>query len=629
MDLAKNADRVQSVDLQPPPELENWIKADFDLVRALQTLALVGSLIGFPHVAALQQLLSALRLFRRATTWLRWLLSGENKKSGIRSRYPRIRSDVEAARAGGAFGDLLRAVAEASRVLGATAPDVEVEDGWLNSSADLTALLENLTASGGTKEEKTLIERRLLSDALSAELAEKISQVDLDVRLVDRELRPYQMYGAKFAVVIGRGLLGDDMGLGKTVQALAAIAHVISTGGEEHHIVICPAALIDNWLREIKETTPTLAHWAFRERDHGRQAALDGWCAKGGILLTSYEQSEHLIDADLPSIGFVIVDEAHYVKNATAKRTGWTRQLLKRADKALLMGGTMLKNRTEELILLVGLANPAYEARLRQKFDDGSTAHHQADEFRHALGDFYLRRNQSKVLKELPGIVFTEELVAVGQVEDLAYREELKHGNLNGARIALAAGDGEKSKKIEYLSLIVRECKEENRKLLIFTEFLKVLDTAAKVIGDECLVIHGRISDSKRPDIMESFRSAEGFAALAMQIRVGGVGHNLQAASVVVLMEPQYKPSTEWQAVARAHRMGQPRRVSVHRLVAKNSFEERIVELTDFKAELFDKLARHSELAESSFADRDQRVNQRQLLADERQRLGINDESDE
>jgi hypothetical protein len=442
--LANEARRVQSVDLQPPSELDDWTKADFDLVRALQALASVNSLIGSPHVAALQQLLSALRLFARATTRLRWLLSSENKKSDIRSRYPRIRFQAEAARAGDAFKDVLRAVAEAGRLTSTTVPDAEVIDGWLDSSADLIALLENLTASKGKKEERTLIERRFLSDSLSAELAERINQAHLDRRLVDRELRPYQVYGAKFAVVVNRGLLGDDMGLGKTVQALAAIAHVISTGGERHHIVVCPAALIDNWLREMQETTPTLEGWAFRDRDYGRQAALDSWRAKGGVLLTSYDQSEYLVDADLPSIGFAVVDEAHYVKNATAKRTKWVRELLKRADGALLMGGTMLENRAEELILLAGLADPSYEARLREKFGDGSTAHHQADDFRHALGDFYLRRNQGKVLKELPGIVFTEELVTVGRAEDLAYREALKSRNLNGARIALAAGGGEK-----------------------------------------------------------------------------------------------------------------------------------------------------------------------------------------
>lgn len=351
MQLATKAAQLQSADLQPPVGLENWGRADFDLVRALQTLASAGSLLGLPHVATVQQLLAALRLFVQATSWLRWLFSSEDKKTDIRSGYPRIRSDVEAAHTGGAFDEMLHAVAEADRMLDTTASDTEVAQGWLNSSAELTALLENLIAEDGAREERALIDARLFSDALSTELAERISQAHLDTRLVSKTLRPYQIFGAKFAVVVGRGLLGDDMGLGKTVQALAAIAHVIGTGGERHHIVICPAALIDNWLREIQETTPSLKGWAFRDRDQGRQAALQVWRAKGGILLTSYDQSEHLVSADLPSLGFVIVDEAHYVKSPKAKRTAWTTQLLNRADRALLMGGTMLENKTEELIL--------------------------------------------------------------------------------------------------------------------------------------------------------------------------------------------------------------------------------------------------------------------------------------
>lgn len=94
---------------------------------------------------------------------------------------------------------------------------------------------------------------------------------------------------------------------------------------------------------------------------------------------------------------------------------------------------------------------------------------------------------------------------------------------------------------------------------------------------------------------MKEFLEADGFAALVMQIEVGGVGLNLQAATVVVLMEPQLKPTTEQQAVARAHRMGQTHPVIVYRLIAANSIDEHVV-----KAELFNQLARRSTLAEEA-----------------------------
>ena len=96
----------------------------------------------------------------------------------------------------------------------------------------------------------------------------------------------------------------------------------------------------------------------------------------------------------------------------------------------------------------------------------------------------------------------------------------------------------------------------------------------------------------------------------------------------MVLMEPQYKPSTEWQAIDRANRMGQTRRVMVYRLIAEDSFDERIVEITDFKAVQFDQLARRSKLAESSLYAKDALIKEDELLATERARFGIHDSDD-
>ena len=129
---------------------------------------------------------------------------------------------------------------------------------------------------------------------------------------------------------------------------------------------------------------------------------------------------------------------------------------------------------------------------------------------------------------------------------------------------------------------------------------------------------------ARRPAVVQAFQNAEGFAALVMQIELGGVGYNLQSASVVVLMEPQLKPSTETQAIARAHRMGQTRPVVVYRLIAANTIDEHILEVSNFKAELSGQLARRSVLAEaaaSSLGVRD--VNERQLLSWSRQRYGL------
>ncbi|HEX3786828.1 MAG TPA: DEAD/DEAH box helicase, partial [Pseudonocardiaceae bacterium] len=547
--LARQAAQVQPSDLRPPKDTQKWIAADVDLARAVQMFASVAQLVGSPHLAGLQQLIVALRFLKHATNWLRWMFSGSTKKSDARTQYGNLRSESGSTRTRRALDQITQGILQARQLSDRPESRETVIAGWSKSIAEMYALLERFVAADGDPQEAAAISHGLVPLGLSFTLRNRIDGLDLDKGLVARNLRGYQEFGAKFALAVGQGLLGGDMGLGKTIEALAAIAHTITRERQNHHVVICPAALIDNWLREIKETLPRVNGWAFRNED--RQTAIASWRTEGGILLTSYEQSRHLLNNNLPHIGFVVADEAHYAKNSSAKRTQVTKELVKLADRALLMGGTLLENRAEELISLAGVVDPIQERRMRDRFGDGRDAHYEPDEFRRRLGEFYLRRNQDEVLTELPEIMRTDEPITVGEPERLAYKEAISKRNLARARVALSAGNDVDSQKMAALSEIVEDCRTEGRKVLIFTEFRPVLDTVVELIDGGCLVIHGDVPQSKRPAITETFQESHGFAALAMQIRVGGIGLNLQAASVVVLVEPQYKPSTEWQAIAR------------------------------------------------------------------------------
>jgi SNF2 family DNA or RNA helicase len=426
---------------------------------------------------------------------------------------------------------------------------------------------------------------------------------------------------------VDRALLGDEMGLGKTIQALAAIGHAMSREGQTRHVVLCPAALIDNWLAEITKTMPSVAKWRFDGSE--RPAAYRGWRSHGGILLSSYDQAEHLLDADPPRFGFLVADEAHWVKNPKTKRSERTAGLTRYAHRVLLMGGTLLENRASELIELVDLADPERGQQLRAVFGDGRDAHQQPDLFRRELSNVYLRRNKGEVLEELPDLLKADIPVSISPRGNAAYVEAIKRRKLAQARIALAIGDGTDSPKMRVLKEIVDDCRAEGNRTLIFSEFRAVLDTAARVVGKDCAVVHGDVPQAKRSDIIERFQETNGFAALVMQIRVGGVGLNLQAASVVVLLEPQYKPSTEEQAIGRAHRLGQHKAVTAYRLVAQDSVEKRIVALTALKEDLFDELAGRSDLAESSPQAHDRRLTDDQLLDDEWRRLGLGDSPDD
>jgi len=155
------------------------------------------------------------------------------------------------------------------------------------------------------------------------------------------------------------------------------------------------------------------------------------------------------------------------------------------------------------------------------------------------------------------------------------------------------------SSKLDRLVDLVEEHAAAGRKVLVFSYFrhvLAALERRLSVLGS----IHGDVASDEREELMQRFRDHDGHGILIGQITAAGVGLNLQAASVVVLMEPQWKPSTEEQAIARAHRMGQTERVVVHRLLARDSVDERIMELLAGKQELFERYARESALKAAS-----------------------------
>lgn len=157
------------------------------------------------------------------------------------------------------------------------------------------------------------------------------------------------------------------------------------------------------------------------------------------------------------------------------------------------------------------------------------------------------------------------------------------------------------SSKVQRLREIVEDAQEDARKVLVFSFFLDTLEKVRTVFGPMCIgVINGSVPVADRQAIIDAFEAAPAGSVLAAQIQSGGTGLNIQSASVVVLCEPQYKPSTENQAIARAHRMGQTRDVLVHRLLCPNTVDERMLEILEAKQAEFDTFA-----DESSAAKRD------------------------
>lgn len=447
---------------------------------------------------------------------------------------------------------------------------------------------------------------------LPDEIVQAVRELQLNTEHLVASLRGYQSFGARFALVQRRVIIGDEMGLGKTVEALAVLAHLRSKGFH-HSLVICPAAVVTNWTREVRSKS-LLA--AYRLHGLGRDAEVRSWLRNGGVAVTTYETlpwlRPHLYD--LHDLGCVIVDEAHYIKNPDAQRSNRVRWVLQRSERAILLTGTPLENRIDEFRNLVRYVRPDLAV-------DGSDL--APRRFRRQVAPAYLRRNQEDVLTELPELVEVDEWLPLSDRDAVLYRSAVAEGNFMAMRQAAMLG-GPQSEKVQRLLEIVEEARDNERRVLVFSHFRAVLDEVARVLhGPVYGPLTGSVAPAVRQVMVDQFSAAQHGAVLVSQIVAGGQGLNIQAASVVVICEPQLKPTTEWQAIARARRMGQLQSVQVHRLLSEEGVDQRITEILERKKELFDDFARVSETAISApeAFDISEAELAREVVAAERERL--------
>lgn len=525
--------------------------------------------------------------------------------------------------------------------------------------AHYQALLGDLVNSGGLGRGGEY-EFGLDEDTLAA-----IRSLTLDLSAMkDIHLRGYQNFGAKYCLVQKKVILGDEMGLGKTVQVLAAAAHISATyaqkefehylegvglgneGGEQNlapasklnkldhsysdatddlsrikqvHapvdapiIVIVPASLIVNWKREVEKFTTLNVHVA-----HGdaKDDAISLWQEHGGVLIVTYDGAR---TANLGASSLLIIDEAHMIKNPNALRSKAASRLIGLAQRAILVTGTPLENHVREFSQLVSYLNPGLlrDEKLRPS------------QFRNAIAPVYLRRNQDDVLDELPDKLEHLEWVDLSSEDKKNYAVAIRSRNWMQARRAAMAAPTPLSAKIERIREIVQEATEDGRSILIFSYFRDVLERLHEEFRPQCVgIMNGDVAPAKRQHLVD--RLGESGNVLLAQIGAGGVGLNIQKASVVILAEVQVKPTVEDQAIARAHRLGQVSAVNVYRMIGEETVDERLLEITSQKRRVFDSFARESDAAEVPDAiDISESALARQIIEAERARLGFDSDAE-
>lgn len=451
--------------------------------------------------------------------------------------------------------------------------------------------------------------------SLPEELLESIENYTLDLHLLKANLRRYQNFGTKYILHQEKVLLGDEMGLGKTMQAIAAFCHLASQGCN-HFLVVCPLSVVVNWKREIESQSELTVIEVYGD---DRALEMAQWSSDGGVAITTYETLTKIPVPDVLKVDMMVVDEAHYIKNPEAQRTKSVLEAAKKAGRILLMSGTPLENRIEEMQFLISCLQPDIADRIKNMKQLAD-----AEKFREAIAPVYLRRVREDVLKELPELVEKEQWGLMNKEELAAYKDSLLEGNFMAVRqVSWQLSDMEKSTKAQRLKEICEDAREGGRKLIIFSFFKDVLAKVSGMLGEYCIgIIDGSVPATERQRMIDELKDARAGSALVCQIQAGGVGLNIQAASVVIFCEPQIKPSMETQAVARAYRMGQSQSVMVHRLLLDDSVDERIMEILRQKRELFNNFA-----DESVIGDMDIQVNEnavmKDIIAEERKRLGI------
>ncbi|MBQ9416878.1 MAG: SNF2 helicase associated domain-containing protein [Clostridia bacterium] len=434
-------------------------------------------------------------------------------------------------------------------------------------------------------------------------------------KLPDRfkgELKPYQVEGVKYLRTIAENGLGailaDEMGLGKTVQT---IAYLTLDFKNDLNLVICPKAVIYNWESEIRRFSDLPVQIVDGTKENREKILTDAKAAKkagGLILITSYDTFRR--DSDLyENISFknVFLDEAQSIKNAFSQRHQSLSSL--HAKHRFALTGTPLENSQTDIWSIFDFLMPGYLNSLVEFSEKLGDEKHDR-QIASLVKPFILRRLKKDVIKDLPEKTETNIMIGMDSTQRaiyLSYLQEIRNTMHATKGIAVLAGltrlrqlcvdpsvvydnYDEVSSKLSYCRDLINECKSNGHKAIVFSSFKSILVHLKELLEDEYSLgmITGDTPAKERLSLAETFNTTDKLDAMLVSLKAGGVGLNLIGADCVILLDPWWNPSAEEQASGRAHRIGQTHSVSVFRLIAKDSIEEKVHTLQQMKKDLFD-----------------------------------------
>jgi superfamily II DNA or RNA helicase len=448
--------------------------------------------------------------------------------------------------------------------------------------------------------------------------------------VLSTKLYPYQQEGAMHLAFGRRALLADDMGLGKTIQAIAASALLKDLRGIERALIVCPASLKQQWAREIKRFTSLPVTIV----EGGLMARREAYHTPSFFKIINYE----IVRRDLPDLqqirsDLIILDEAQRIKNWRAKTADMVKQL--RSRYAFVLTGTPLENRLDELYSIFQFLDPRilgplwnfndrfFQVEERENGTYKVLGYQNLDELRTTIGPYVIRRTRDEVLRDLPDRVdnnfFVEmtdpqwnaynefkenvaKLVTIAKRRPLTPKErEILLMCLIKMRLicnalalhdkAILPKDREKTapKLREFGEILADQIAGNGHKAIVFSQWSDMLaftEPILKRTGLGYVKLTGAVPTAKRGALVERFFD-DNNCRVFLSTDAGGVGLNLQAASLVVNLDLPWNPAVLEQRIGRAHRHGQSRSVHVINLIAKGTIEERMLDTLAAKRNVF------------------------------------------
>lgn len=417
----------------------------------------------------------------------------------------------------------------------------------------------------------------------------------------------YQMEGVAFLCPRRHAVVADEMGLGKTMQSITSIRVLAHRGDVRRVLLVCPKPLVTNWRRELTMWAPELSVSIIEGPPARREYA---W-REGTSLVTLVGYETLVRDAALAAerpYDLVVLDESQRIKNPNGATSAAVRGVTRERSWALT--GTPIENSLDDLVGIFEFVSPGL---LRQGMKPSAVGA--------AVRDTVIRRTKDMVLDDLPPKLVRDESIDLTPEQWETYQTAEDEGVV---RLRSLEEGAEKelpirhvfelvlrlkqicnfdpvtgsSAKLERLEADLEECVASGRKAIVFSQWVDSIERIAERLGKrgaqryQTEQYHGRIPQRRRDAVLDRFKNDPDCPVLLMSYGAGSVGLNLQFAGYVFLFDRWWNPAVEDQAINRAHRIGALGPVTVTRMLATGTIEERIDQVLREKRELFEEVFR-------------------------------------